>query len=80
MRPRAERRLLVEVHGLLTTPAKINGGEHDLLATYGGDPEHGRATTRLALEVTPANDETDSATRISLPAKLTGDDGGRQLG
>ena len=54
------------------SPAKINGGEHDLLATYGGDPEHGRATTRLALEVTPANDETDSATRISLPAKLTG--------
>ena len=54
------------------TPATINGGEHDLLATYGGDPAHGRATTRLALEVTPANDETDTATRISLPAKLTG--------
>ena len=54
------------------TPTTINGGEHDLLATYGGDPAHGRATTRLALEVTPVNDETDNATRISLPAKLTG--------
>ena len=40
------------------TPATINAGQHDLLATYGGGPAHGGATTRLALEVTPGNDET----------------------
>ena len=54
------------------TPSEINGGEHDLLATYDGDPAHGRATTRLALEVTPANDESDHAARMSLPMKVTG--------
>ncbi len=54
------------------TPSQINGGEHSLLGTYEGDPSHGRATTRFALEVTPPNDEPDNATRLPIPAKVTG--------
>ena len=54
------------------TPAQISGGEHALLGTYEGDVDHGRATTRFALEVTPANDEPDNATRLLIPAKITG--------
>ena len=54
------------------TPSLINGGEHSLLGTYEGDPGHGRATTRFALDVTPPNDEPDNATRLPIPAKVTG--------
>jgi hypothetical protein len=54
------------------TPSRINGGEHSLLGTYEGDPSHGRATTRFALEVTPPNDQPDNATRLPIPAKVTG--------
>lgn len=54
------------------TPAAIAGGEHGVLATYEGSTAHGRATTRFSLSVTPVNDEPDNATRLSIPAKLTG--------
>lgn len=54
------------------TPTEIAGGEHALLGTYDGDETHGRATARFVLEVTPANDEPDNATRLPIPAKMTG--------
>ena len=54
------------------TPTEISGGEHALLGTYDGDEGHGRANARFVLEVTPENDEPDNATRLAIPAKMTG--------
>jgi len=54
------------------TPTAISGGSHRLLATYNGDDGHGRATSAFTLTVTPANDDLQAATPLSVPAKTTG--------
>jgi hypothetical protein len=54
------------------TPTAIAGGTHRLLATYNGEDGHGRATSTVALAVTPVNDDFDAAIQLPVPAKVTG--------
>jgi hypothetical protein len=54
------------------TPTEIDGGTHKLLGTYNGSEDHGRATAQFQLNVTPVNDELESATRLTVPTAVNG--------